>query len=533
MLLDEARTVLLNRNGPYGEAIDDLRVLVATLPIEDSRRRTAHELLGYAFEKGKDNQKAKQEYARYLATYPEEGEDHTRVRQRLMAIEIQEVPHRLTVDKNRTPHVGHSVTFEGDVQEYVYGQFQSGVKTQFQSITGVQFGYTLENNQYLFTSKLRLTDIKDVSNSNGDRKNLSLAFIEGQDTFNGRSIRIGRQMPEAGAISRFDGVTFKQAIGDSTKVTVAAGVPYVGANSDTRRRFIGAQVDHDFTQSVAVGAYATREKADGILDRSAVGTQIAFRSSKSSSFITAEYDTLYKTLNSFTAQGTRYYDGFDIFGVVERRRSPMLYGDIALNLGMLDVNHVNYSSFSDIMNKSGLQGSTVYDYIKQSTPIATSFVVGAQKQLSKNWSLTGDIQETNISTVPGFIVSNNFDPVPIQVGTKKAYTLDLHLRGENFVLPHNTTELVVDGGTNQYFVTVADTLRFGLNQHNSISAIARYSKTDYNGFKVQGAQGILRGITQVGDRLVIEGQYSRSLQASPLFKLQMNQEVYVGVRYAF
>lgn len=531
---------MLSRVGPYDQAISNLKSIIATLPATDPRRKTAHELLGYAYEKGKVFDKAMQEYARFLAVYPEENEDRMRVRQRLMSLEILDVPHRIDVSKNRTPHKGDSTDFNGNFSEYIYASSQTEGNQLFgwknntlSSISGLQMGYTVEHNQFLLSSKLRLTEIRDLSNSRGNRTNLSQAYIEAADTFKGYSLRLGRQPVAAGSISRFDGASARVQLNNNTKVTVAAGEPYVGASSTTHRKFVGTQIDWDINNAISLGTYYNRETADSLLDRNAVGVQLTYRDNKRSAFMVTEYDTLYHSVNQFSLQSTWFFDKFDLFGIIERRRSPMLYGDIALNLGSLNPEHQGYSSVGDLMSKSGLNNQDIYNYISTSTPVATSIVFGSSRQLNKKWSLTTDIQSTNISTTPGFNVAPTFDPVPIQIGIKKHYSFDLHLRGENIGRDYNTTELVLDKGTGQYFATVADTYRFGVNKRDSVSGILRYDSNNQNGVTLNTSSIILRGLKQIGEHTKLETQYSRSMQSNPLFKNNMNQEVYVGFRYDF
>jgi predicted Zn finger-like uncharacterized protein len=549
-LLDEARTLLLKRDGPYDIAMEDLTSII--LMQQPAEARTAHELLGYAYEKSKMYNKAMKEYAAYLALYPDEGEDRTRVRQRLMSLEIMNPRQQMDdISKNKTkiPRKGDNQTFSAAVSEYIYANSSESNSRlvqwhtdQIESITGIQGTWTIEHNQYTLSSRLRITEAKNLTSSRGNRTNLSSAYVDLEDTYNGWSIRGGRQFPVAGAVSKFDGLSSKISITNDLKVTVAAGTPYVGPNNTTSRKFVGAQVDYEFANGWTVGEYYNREKADGLLERSAIGTEIYYRAKETNANIRVEYDTLYHTLNLFTFQGMKYIGDYNFFAVYERRRSPMPYADIALGVGLLSPEKQVYNSVADLMTKSGLTNSEIYTYIVGSTPVATSSVLGVNKKINKDWTGTVNIQRSNLSTAPGFTVNPLFDPIPIQVGRANTTSLNLHLRGENVFVKNNTAELVVDKGfgelKSQTF-TLADNYRFNANK-DTASVILSLTSTNQSFGQTRGASLMLRDIHKVGEHATLEAQYSRSLSIMPVLPNQLDnspyttgQSFYMGFRYDF
>ena len=519
----------MNHAGPYDKAMEDLRSIILTNPPADAR--TAHELLGYAYEKSGMYEKAKIEYGLYMSLYPEENDDRTRVRQRLMSIEIM-VPHStFDLSRNKTPHKGDDHAIIATASQYLYVNSVDH-HNQISSITGVQYNISESHNQYTISSRLRFTEIKDLSGLNGNRTNLYTAYAEFQDTFEHYNVIVGRQMPVAGAISRFDGASALWEISPDLKVMLAGGKPYAGVSSTTSRSFEGVEVDWSINRDWNVGAYYNRGKADNLLERSAVGLDINYRDEHTNVIARAEYDNVYHAYDLITIQANRFFKNYQLFGLYERRRSPMLYGDSALSLGGLSPDRQVYNSVGELMTKSGLNQAEIYNYIVNSTPIATSFVLGATKKISKDWNLTADLQVTNLSTLPGFNVSPVlYDPVPIQVGVSDSYAASVHLVGENIFKNNNTTELVFNtgvGAIKSYAVTAADSYRWN---KNTVSLIMRYDTYDQNNVVNKTVSTILRGIYNINEHHVIEAQYSHALTLSPNYN--PSNSLYVGYRYDF
>jgi hypothetical protein len=548
-LLDEARANLLTR-GPYDVAITDLKFIIATQLPEKSKE--SHELLGYAYEKSHMFEKAMGQYARWLALYRDDSEDTTRVRQRLMSLEImnpRETMKDVSKNKTREPRQGDNQEFSATVSEYLFANSsEAGANLtqwhtdQINSITGLQATWKLEHNQYTLSSRIRLTEVKDLTSNRGNRTNLSAAYIDFEDTYKGWNIRAGRQQAEAGAVSKFDGISSKVAVTDDLKVTVAAGTPYVGPNSHTNRKFIGAQYDYDINKEWTVSSYINRETADGFLERMAIGSEYYYRDNGTSCILRTEYDTTYHTLNLITFQTIKYVGDYDFFALYERRRSPLPFGDVALGLGILSPEKEVYSTVGNLLSRSGLTTDEIYNYIEHTTPIATSMVLGVSKKLNKDWSTTINFQRSNLSTTPGFDINPSFDPIPVQIGQSNNNSVNLHLRGENAVVKNNQVEIVIDktsGSINSQSFTFADSYKFNSNKDN-VSIMLREDSFDLNFGRTRSLSGILRGIHTVDDHFILELQYSRSLSFNPALEVKSGtppyttgQNFYIGFRYDY
>lgn len=541
-LIREARQVLTNREGPYTVAINNLRSFILTQPPASAME--AHELLGYAYEKSKFYDKAKAEYALYLKLYAVKSDDRVRVQQRLMALEIIEPTDTANNFKERAPRQGDSFEVTGSASEYLYFGATSksaGIiqwnTSQISSLTGLQLDTKRRHNQYIWSGRLRFTAARDLLDNEDNTARLNTAYVNFEDTFIRYGVRLGRQNPLAGAISRYDGVSAWYRTEDQYKWTVAAGVPFTGDNTASRR-FVGAEFEWRPFRDTTASVYVNRSIADGFAERMALGVDVEYSGDTTTALLNTEYDFQYNKFNRINFQGIHYFNGYNIFASYERRRSPIPYADVALGLGVLEPERQIYNSVSELLARSGLNSNDIYRYIITTTPIASSMVVGAAYTIDKTWTLTGDAQVTNLSTTPGFTIAPQFDPVPVTVGTRNNYSLTLHLSGENIRNTNNTVEFVANrtiGERNSYFVTVANNYRFW--DTNSISTTLRY---DNIANISQTLSANVRIIYTIGEHGKLEAQYARSLvlrpytvavyQVSPVFT---NQTFYIGYRYDF
>jgi tetratricopeptide (TPR) repeat protein len=516
VLIAEARANLTNREGPYDIAINNLRSVILTEKPDVAKE--AYELLGYAYEKSKDFEKAKIQYKKYITLYPTKDDDWTRVQQRLMSLEIMEPTEQFAGSGvHDKPRTGDSKEFEGTVSEY--GYFGNSI----QSLFGLQTTYKDTHNQYVQTYRFRFSSLDDVRDPSRGKRKLSQAYWDFQDTFEKYGIRIGRQPTVAGSLSHFDGISGKYKY--DTEWTFGAGAGYLyNPSSDTSRLFQGISADWRINQEYSAGFYYNRQTADSFLERSALGTELQYSSHDTTGIFRFEYDLVYNKINLFSFQGMTYFGDASAFLVIDKRRSPILFADVALGVGGLNPSKQVYNSVGELLNRSGLSSSDIYNYITNTTQIANSYVIGASYNLPK-WTLTSDFQVTNLSTAPGFTLSPQFDPVPIKIGMKNNYSLNFHAKGEDFLRAGNDFEFVVNrttGGIDSYFITVSDVYRMGKNN------IALTLRDDY--VNRHTLSGILRVIYAISERGTIEAQYARVVV---LGEGNDSQTFYIGYRYDF
>lgn len=530
-LLDEARAIIMNRaNAPYDKAIEDLNSIILTQPV--ALARTAHELLGYAYEKGGQQEKAMREYQRYLSLYPDDSEDRTRVRQRLMALEIL-VPHKdlRAVQVSKERHVGDSEQFSGAISEYIY--LDKNESTQINSLSGGQMSYLREHNEYKISVRVRATELKDFNNRLGNRSTVYNAYADVENTYKGYGVRVGRQPATVGAISRFDGLSARYNITNDVKIEVGSGTAYSGYNSTVSRTFVGTEATWYLNNNWVLGGYYNRGKADGILERSAIGLSANYFTHNSNVLTRVEYDTLYHTVNMMSIQATITARDYNIFAVFEKRKSPMPFLDSALTLGLYDPNkQTPYRTVGELFNTSGLSSADIYRLVGETQDMTTA-VVGVTKKVSKKWSLTGDLQSSNLSTLPQIVLTPQFEPIPIQVGQSRSLTADAHLRGEDVIRNNNVIEFVASktvGAQRSEYITLADSYRFGKRAADNLSLIVRYDRFEQFNNHHKAASAIVRYFHRLNKHDMIETQYSRSVTGQVGGRVT-DQTFYVGYRY--
>lgn len=543
VLLIEARQILSKPTGPYDQAFSNLRSIILLQSNEISRE--AREILGYAYEKTKQYDKAKSEYASYLNLYTENNADRTRVRQRLMALEILEPTEGANV--KREPRVANSWDFNGAISQYFYTSSDAASTrlihwnpNEFNSLTGVQLTLVRDYNQYKILSKIRYNKLHNFYSKNGNRSSLSSAYIDFEDIFKQYAIRAGRQSSVAGAVTRFDGVSSRYTINSNMEISLAIGRPYVGKIDRTSRKFIGIELNRNINSDWSITSYINRQTADKLVERNAIGVEARYRSNDLNSILHIEYDSIYNSFNQISFQGNKYVGDYEIFSLYDRRRSPMPYGDIALGIGLLAPNRRSYISVKELVEDSGLSSSQIYNYISNSSPYANSFVIGTNIPINKKWSTNINFQTSNISTLPGFRLDDQFEPIPVQVGQKNNYSATVHFRGENVLYDDTSSEIVAGktiGNPNSKFLAFTNNYRFGENKKNNLALMIRYDDFDLGYERSNTISGSLRGIYTLGKNGNLELQYSRDIISKSNLEnkssYNTNQTFYIGYRKDF
>ena len=472
-------------------------------------------MLGLVYERIGDLDRAKKEYASYLSLYPDDSAERTKVKLRLIALEIREPKEKLNVAKNIKPNEGSSSEVSGSASEYLFWDSRN-----VSAITGVSLFGSQTHNQYTLSSRFRLSDMRSL-NSSLQRKNVSLANLSFNDSYKHYSVTLGRQFPEAGAISRFDGITAKYSLNDDLRFVVAAGAPWMGNATTSTRRFYGSEIQWNVTNNLISNFYLNRGTADGFVERFAVGNSLEYLNNNTSAVIRSEYDLLYKTVNQASVQLNKTFSDYTVFLLYDRRRSPFLYADRALNVGLYSPYKESYSSISELLTKSGLTDDQIYKYITTSTPYYNSFVAGASAKVSDKWTASVNFQTSNLTTT-NEINLNTFDPIPISVGMKNNYSVGAHLRGDDVLLRGNSPELYVNyvtGDYKAYTVTAADSFRFG---RNNASVILRYDDMS-RGYSQGKFSAIVRFLYSITENGTIDTQYIFTDSPS----------AYIGYRYDF
>jgi hypothetical protein len=469
-LIAEAR-LIVESGVDLDRAVEPLNGILMLAPGEYTEE--AQEMIGAVDERLKLYERAKSEYKLFLAMFPN-SKSYTRIKERLIALEIAEPLEPVVPIAQRKPKLGKEQKVDASIAEYYITGGNSindqPLRTdQSTLISNIRAGATFKDDQYLLKLAYRQSRIDNFFNTSASRDLLTLGYVDFQDTFRDRGIKVGRQNAAYGAIGRFDGVTANVGLDDARRVIIVAGSPYIGP-TNTTRQFIGGAYEIIWDDKWSSDVYYNYQTADQITERSAIGSTIRYVKGALSSMAAAEYDTLYNAVNSFTLQVNYQPDPYNIYLLADSRKSPMLFAERSLLLGLNSPSKLPYGSVGEAFGRSGMSASDIYQFVNKSTATANAYVVGVGKQVNPMWNIGVDYQITNMTgaTDTSFIPSadNPFSLIeqPATDTTNavnfRVLGTDVWTRGHtvNGVLSHSTT-----GATSEmYIVTLLNGMQFNI-----------------------------------------------------------------------
>jgi hypothetical protein len=341
--------------------------------------------------------------------------------------------------------VGEETKLDASASTYYYtgstgNEPFSWKKEEASQISNLRATGIYKHNEYYVKGVLRYARLRNLVRPDSSRSLLSTGYVDFVDTYRDYDIRLGRQSAAYGSLGRFDGAVLGYTVDDAYKFKVLLGKPYTG-RTDTKRHFTGLAADLTLTPSSSVVLYLNRSIADGLAERNAVGLEARYFKGKLSGSFLAEYDTIYRNLSSTMLQGTYRTDSDSVFFLLDRRKSPVLFADSALVLGMNSANKVPYDTIRELVTRSGYSNADIYDFIEASTPTSSLYMVGATKKLSNNVSGSIDFQITNISsTADPLFIPTLETPVSTvkQPGSGNLYILNAAIFGEKVMGSNNS-----------------------------------------------------------------------------------------------
>jgi hypothetical protein len=248
-----------------------------------------------------------------------------------------------------------------------------------------------------------------------NRVRVTTALFDLDDKLLGLRARIGRQTATTdGIFGTFDGAMLQYQLEPGWTVRGTLGSPVLNAqdNLDTDSRFETLALDYGpelahWNSSV----YVTQETLDGLKDRQAVGTQWQYFVPGRSVVGYVDYDTQYHSLNAAVLLGTvQLPDRWLLTVDLERRNDPLLTTENAL------VGQVGINSLSQLQQTYTQQ--EIFQLAKDRTPLLSSYIVSAQKQLGERFQVMLDVFMTQESTTPA---SGGVAAIPGTLGTDISY----------------------------------------------------------------------------------------------------------------
>ncbi|HET7364135.1 MAG TPA: tetratricopeptide repeat protein [Burkholderiales bacterium] len=415
-LMAEGRAAIIRED--YAAAIRVFTRLLA-LP-ESSLTRDAQEFLGLSYERSGDIARARQQYENYLKRYPE-GEDATRVRQRLASLPSAAPPPREALRAPTQPVQGPRLMTFGSLSQFYY-HGKSRIDTQpvtanafdrsTLSLTDQSALYTnVDLNARLLTDThdnrivFRDTDLRNFLAGQDSQNRLMAAYYDYRYKPADVSARVGRQPGySGGVIGRFDGALLGYGIAPRMRLNAVAGEPVQlsGFETSSRQSFYGVNADlGPFNERWTANLYLIRQSVDGIADREANGVELRYLAPQATFISLLDYDTLFHETNIAMAQGSwqsPLKTTLNFF--FDRRKTPTLETATAA-LGQPN------TSIRDLVNT--FSAEELRRQARALTATVTTASAGFTQPVSPRWQLGGDYRVMHVSSTEG---SGNVPPMP-------------------------------------------------------------------------------------------------------------------------
>lgn len=533
-LMQEIRKITAG-NGTVDTAVELLNSLLLMPPNEFTE--DAQEMVGDIYARLGQIEKAKAEDKVFLSLYPN-SPNYTKVKQRLIALEIA-VPHTLLTRAPRTPKVGQEKSVDGNISEYVYysGSSSEGKsKTdQITAMTNFRTSGTYQSNENITKVTVRGGYSRNVLT--GENKSvINLANIDYDNTFLDYGIKIGRQNPTMGIIGRFDGVVIDYGINDMTTAKLALGKPYISSSNSNRKTY-SAAIQKIYPSGWVSTYYGNYQVADGYAEREAIGIESSYAKDGSVISMMSEYDALYRALNALMVQGSTSYDKYSPYFLIDKRKSPVLYGEKSLVMGYSMPRKSAFTTFGDVMNNSGLSDGEIFKFVNASTPYINTYVIGTGIRLNNTWGGNVNIQSTNMTATSDTVFIPTLDGEQSTIATEASgniYSLNFQVLGDNVRRKGNSISAILslskkqNGSTKTFTLLDGETYeRFRLD--NQLSLIMNNNLS----FRTSSLNYYLKINYRIDVSTVLEAQYGIVRTINSDTPNNTSQMFFVGMKHDF
>ncbi len=432
--------------GKYEVAIGLLSKSLTSSDIVE--KQAARELTGVALERAGHLVEAKNQYEQFLTDEPQ-GEARTRVAQRLADLVLAISSSNLAIDdKGDLPSEVDNVDLKranslltdnsgalrgtivsdtslrtlrnikdaavdpdkwtwsnyGSLGQTFYRDdvFSSGNRNnpnQSEVISNGSVHFKGENQQTTITMRADALNRVDIGMDDGDDILTSIGtfYADVLDKPSGLSARLGRQMrADAGIFGRFDGLSLGWKANDMIDVGLAAGSPVYAREQlpfEDGRYFYGASAvfrlpDTDWSAEI----YAIEQRANGILDRRAIGTELRYQAESVAAFAGVDFDTNQKRVASAFLSGNWQFNDRTTFSAsLDYRTQPFLLTSNAL-AGQLS------EKLPSLVNLLGEK--QVVLLADDRTADATTAAFGMTYRFSDQWQAAFDTLWSDVSGTP-------------------------------------------------------------------------------------------------------------------------------------
>ncbi len=420
--------------GHNQEAVDTLNKLLLLPP--NSTSQDAQELIGLAWERQGDLARAKMEYELYLKLYSE-GDGAQRVGQRLVSMgpapATAATPAVATAAAPAAKETGPR--FTGNMSQFYFGgkarsqslvNLTNGIDkstltrtNESALVTNLDLGgrYNIDSGELRFA--LRGTGSKNLTATSKNTSLVNAAYADYRHTATGLAVRVGRQSPiNGGLLGMFDGVSLTYPIRAGLRLDVMGGVPANPLLSAPAERLFAAMLEVDsLIEHVSGDLYLVNQTTQGITNRRSLGTEVRFTHERGSMYGLLDYDTLFRTVNAFTLQGSVQGSGQTSYTLLaDSRKAPTLQMTNALI-------STGFVSLKALLQLHALD--EVKDMAMATSAQARQFMFSVSRPVNDKWQLSGDVRFSDIGALPAV---GDFEATP---ATGAQYGLTLQLTGSN------------------------------------------------------------------------------------------------------
>jgi hypothetical protein len=449
LLLSRAKKNIIE--GKYRKAILLLTKLL-NLPANASSE-IAQELIGVAREKNQQLAHAIAEYRTYLKKYPN-GKYAKRVQQRLDGLINARSGNRKKLRKAKTSEDSQPWQVYGTIFQFFRRDVDTteSNNTVLNSSLDTDLSVSARKRTQNLDIRTRFTGSYSNDFEDGTQNDfrISSLYIDTADRSRNWNARLGRQnQNNSGILGRFDGISAGYRLSPKWKINAVAGFPVVLSSTNqlqTDKVLYGMSLDAGtFDKYWNVNTYLIKQTADGLDDRTAVGTEVRYLHPKTTVFALLDYDIDYNSVN--------------IAQVIANARLPY---DTSVNLV------ADYRNGPILTTSNALQGQTsttldellltyTEDEIRQlaedRTIVFRSLSGTLSKQMTNNLQISLDVAASHLESSPA---SGGVDATP-STGIEYFYGTQLIA---NSIFKEGDTSLF---GLRYADTSSSDTLTFSVN----------------------------------------------------------------------
>ena len=543
-LMGSARYALQNDRAEA--AIGSLNKLLNLPP--NLQSQSAQELIGEAWEKNGEFDKARVEYELYLKLYPKAA-DIKQVKERLANLPAKNTPKPVQVVAEKPKFAEEKMTVYGGFSQYYYRGSSHTDSLLINGATSTSSSLTRTDQSQLL-SMLDLTGRKRTESTDTRivfRDNYNANFLPGQRKYNRMDTlyleqnardhsymyRLGRQSGTGGGVpGRFDGAMAAYSFNPTWRIGGVVGKPVEftsgGLSGGSKKDFFGFNIDLTrLPEQWSSSSYFIQQRVDGFVDRRAIGVDAHYFDAQRNFMALLEYDLIFKKINLGLLQGnwtTETSTNYNI--LLDRRRSPPLQLTNAL-IGQ------PVQSIAQLL-QSGVSMRTLRADAIALSPISNMFAIGMNHPYSPRWRIGADFRVNNMSGTNATSTGQ-----PATVGSGNTYSYSFQATGNGLFLENDygvvnatyTTSKTYKGQSLAF--TQVETLR--QNWRVDMSLLFYY-QTDVLGTRQTQIRPSLKLNYRVNDSVNLEGEggieqiHSRSAIQDDKTR---RKYFYVGYRWDF